>query len=78
LLERRVLAKVLDNLGYDYTSIDDMDHFAEEVASGKYDILFVDQDIVTDEISNIAQNMVIISTQKSKDEIQNIIEESRG
>jgi osomolarity two-component system sensor histidine kinase NIK1 len=78
LLERRVLAKVLDNLGYGYTSIDDMDNLAEEVASGKYDILFVDQDSVTDEISNIAQNMVIISTQKSKDEIQNIIEESRG
>jgi CheY-like chemotaxis protein len=78
LLERRVLAKVLDNLGYSYTSIDDMDNLANEVASGNYDILFVDQDSVTDEISNIAQNMVIISTQKSKDEIQNIIEESRG
>ncbi len=78
LLEGRVLAKVLGNLGYSYTMLDDLTQLDEELASGKYDILFVDQEAMTDQISNLAQNMVIILTQKSKEEIQNIIEESRG
>ncbi|MGC9350729.1 MAG: ATP-binding protein [Sulfurovum sp.] len=78
LLESRVLKAVLDNLGHECKVLDDLGALHSELASGKYDIVFTDEDMVTDEISNISDNIAIITTQNSKKEIENIIQKSRG
>ena len=77
LLEERILARVLGHLGYPY-QITKINKIADEIASGDYDVLFTDQDVAQGEISNISKNIVIISTKKSKDEIKQIIDKSRG
>jgi len=78
LLESRVLKSVLDNLGHEYKVLDDLGALHSELASGKYDIVFTDEDMVIDEISNISDNIAIITTQNSKEEIESIIQKSRG
>ena len=78
LLESRVLQSVLDHLGYAYKVLDDLSDLHSELVSGTYDIVFADGDILTDEISNISDNIAIITTQHSKEEIKSIIQKSRG
>ena len=78
LLERRVLIKVIENLGYTYESIEDMNILADKVNSGKYDIIFADNDLITDDISQMSSNLDIIMTRKSKEEIENLIQKQRG
>ncbi|MFT7823589.1 MAG: ATP-binding protein [Sulfurimonas sp.] len=77
LLEGRIIAKVLDNLGYDYVMLDDISRLSDELATDKYDIVFTDEGMISDEINNLSQNIVIIATQKSKEEIENMIQENR-
>jgi len=62
VLARRVLAKVLENLGHDYDILDDMDMLESKLASGDYDILFTDTDLVTESISQSNGNVAIISS----------------
>ena len=62
LLTRKVLAKVLENLGHDYDILDDMDMLESRLASGEYDILFTDTDLVTESISQSNENVAIISS----------------
>jgi len=78
LLERRVLLKVLDNLNYSYESIEVMDNFIEELNSGKFDIIFADSDLINEEISQMHNNLDIITARKSKDEIKDLIHKQRG
>ena len=78
LLERRVLIKVIENLGYSYESIEDMDTLTSKVNSGKYDIVFADNDLITDDISQMSSNLDIIMTRKSKEEIEDLIRKQRG
>ena len=78
LLERRVLIKVIENLGYTYESLEDMDTFAHKLNSGAYDIIFADNDLITDDISQISNNLDIITTRKSKEEIEDLIHRQRG
>ena len=78
LLERRVLIKVLENLGYSYESLDQMDSFESKVDSGKYDIIFTDDDLVSEKMSAIDNNLAIITTKRSKDEIIDLIRKQRG
>ena len=42
ILSRRVLAKVIENLGYDYDILDEIDTLEDALASNHYDILFTD------------------------------------
>jgi len=65
LLARRVFAKVLENLGHDYDALDDMNMLEKALASGNYDILFADADLITDRISDYNQNVAIISSSDS-------------
>ena len=67
LLARRVLAKVLENLGHEYDTLDDMDMLESKLESGDYDILFTDTDLVTESISNSNGNVAIISSSKTND-----------
>ncbi|MDM5262891.1 ATP-binding protein [Sulfurovum sp. XTW-4] len=62
LLARRVLAKVLENLGHDYDTLDDIEMLENTLASGDYDILFTDTDLVTESISHSNGNVAIISS----------------
>lgn len=79
LLERRVLAKVLENLGYDYKILEDISTLENELASGEYDILFSDADLITENISSQTNDdLVIITSENSKENIQDIIKKHRG
>ncbi len=78
-LEVKVLSKVLQNLGYEYEVLNDLDQLENKLASQNYDVLIADEEIINEaDISNYSHNIVIISTQKSKEDIQNIIQEHRG
>ena len=61
-MARRVLAKVLENLGHDYDVLDDMNMLEGKLASGDYDVLFTDTDLVTESISQSNGNVAIISS----------------
>lgn len=78
LLESRVLRQVLENLGHAYVVLDDLNALKTELASGKYDIVFTDEELVTDDISNISDNIAIITAQNTKEQIESIIQENRG
>ena len=67
LLSRRILAKVIDNLGYDYDLLSDMNTLEEKLASGEYDILFADSALLTESISQADENIAIISSDNSDD-----------
>jgi len=77
LLERRILIKVIENLGYDYVSLDNVATLEEEIASGKYDLLFADSELITNKITQF-DSVHIITSNKSKEEIKNYIIEHRG
>jgi len=78
LLERRVLTKVIENLGYDYDIVEDMNLLEEKLASGKYDILFADPSLVTDELKEKAGEIAIITDSNDKNEIETVIKMHRG
>ncbi len=78
LLEKRVLSKVLDNLGYDYTILDDPQTLNSEIASGKYDIIFTDEDLLDGNISRNRDDLAIITSVNSKEEIESLIKKHRG
>jgi CheY-like chemotaxis protein len=78
LLEKRVLSKVIKNLGYDFDTLDDVGQLEERLASGSYDILFSDEDLVTASISQNYANLAIITSENSKEEIENLIKKYRG
>jgi CheY-like chemotaxis protein/galactitol-specific phosphotransferase system IIB component len=78
LLESRVLTKVIDNLGYDYETLDNMDLLENELSSGRYDILFSDADLITENISQSNDNLAIITSGSSKEEIKDLIKKHRG
>ncbi len=77
-LESRVLTKVIDNLGYAYDTLSSVDLLENELALGKYDILFTDEELITDSIRQSNDNLAIITTVNSKEEIQDLIKKNRG
>ena len=78
ILEKRVLAKVLDNLGYHYVILDDPETLESEIASGKYDIVFTDEDLADKNLSEKNGNLAIITSVNSKEEIESLINKYRG
>ncbi|MCF6207103.1 MAG: hypothetical protein L3J47_09470 [Sulfurovum sp.] len=76
LLERRILTKVLDNLGYDFDIVEDMNELESKLASGHYDILFTDPDLVTESLQ--AHDVSVVTESKVKDEIEAAIKAHRG
>ena len=75
LLERRVLTKVLENLGYDYDIVEDMGELESKLASGIYDILFTDPELANDIKS---EGIAVVTASKDKDEIESAIKAHRG
>jgi len=78
MLEKRVLSSVLNNIGYSYTILEDMDNLASEIASKKYDIVFTDEDLIDENISKNNENLAIITSVSSKNEIESLIKKYRG
>jgi len=76
LLERRVLTKVLDNLGYDYDIVEEMATLEEKLSSGAYDILFTDSDVGSG--IQHTNDVAIVTESKAKDEIEAAIKAHRG
>lgn len=76
LLERRVLTKVLDNLGYDYEVVEEMNELENKLISGNYDILFTDPALGAD-IQHL-DGIAIVTESKAKDEIEAAIKAHRG
>ena len=66
LLSRRVLAKVFDNLGHEYDILDDVADLEGKLASGRYDIVFTDTELVTDTISHSYGNIAIIAASNTQ------------
>ena len=79
LLEKRILTKVIENLGYDYDILDDMSQLESKIASGAYDIVFTDAELVTDTLKAAAGDTVaIITDSKEKEQIEAAIKSHRG
>ena len=66
VLARRVLAKVLDNLGYTYDVLDDISTLDNVLNTEVYDLVFTDVKLISDGISNSHGNIAIISSCDSK------------
>ncbi len=78
ILEQRILVKVLDNIGYSYHILDDVNLLEKELRSGSYDIVFTDKTLLTDTLVENHSNLVFITEKKSKDEIMNLVQKYRG
>jgi len=77
-IESRVLAKIIDNLGYKYKNLSDIKSLKEELSSGKYDIVFADEDLIDDEIRAFYKDIAFIADANSKDKIEEVINKYRG
>jgi len=64
-LTKRVLSKVLDNLDEAYDVLEDTDELADVLASNKYDMVFADIDLITDEMAQSNQNIAIITSKNA-------------
>ncbi len=78
LIEKRILEKVLNNLGLDYKALDDVSALEDEIKTEKYDVLIADKDLITDSLSQSHKNLAIITASNSKDEIEKLIKKHRG
>jgi len=77
LLEGRILAKMIDNLGQDHDILDALPNLEAEATSGKYDILIADADLLPDDLSQIEKNLAIIALSDRGDD-QMTFDISRG
>ncbi|QOR62380.1 ATP-binding protein [Sulfurovum sp. ST-21] len=78
LLERRILTKVIENLGYDYEIVEDMDELEAKLATGDYDILFSDAELITENLKAHNKDITIVTESNEKNEIETIIKSHRG
>jgi len=67
MLSRKVLAKVLDNLELTYDVLDDVSTLEDALATNQYDVVFTDIKLVTNAISDLDENIAIISSCDTKD-----------
>ena len=76
-IESRVLSKIIDNLGYKYTNLSNIKDLDSSLKSGKYDIIFTDDELVDDNMRSY-KDIAIITDANSKDKIEEIIKKYRG
>ena len=77
-IESRVLSKIIDNLGYKYNNLSDIKSLKTELESGKYDIVFTDEDLIDDDMKASYKNIAMIVDANSKDKIEDVINKYRG
>ena len=78
LLERRLLAKILENLGYPYEILEQPERLEERLQTGEFDILFTDRGMINDETVLSVKDIMVITESNSKEEIENMIKAHRG
>jgi len=78
LLEKRVLTKVIANLGHTYDVLDNVDLLADKLSSEGYDVLITDANLVTDEMTQSNSKLAIITSENSKEKIEELIKKHRG
>lgn len=78
LLEGRILGKMIENLGLTYKILADFDQLENELSSGKYDLLFTDDSLIKKQMDTSHQNVHVITTAVTKEEIENLIKKYRG
>jgi len=78
LIEKRVLKKVIENIGLEYKILDNTDLLDNELASANYDVLFTDKNLATESLSKSNDNLAIITSVNSKEEIEALINAHRG
>jgi signal transduction histidine kinase/DNA-binding response OmpR family regulator len=67
LLPRKILEKVLTNLEVDYETLTTISLLEKKAISGEYDILFIDNKLLTDKIINANTKLAIIVSQDNSD-----------
>ena len=75
LLECRLLAKILDDLGYPYEILEQTQRVEEMILSGAYDIVFTDQSLLPEKVN---ADVLIVTKAVSKEDIKKIVKEYRG
>ena len=78
LIEKRVLEKVLDNLGLDYVTLSDNAEIEKKLQTNEFDILLTDESLITETIKQSFGSVNIITSAQSKEQIQMLINELRG
>jgi len=77
-IEARVLSKIIDNLGYKYINLSDVNNLKDELDSGKYDIIFTDNNLIDSGIKESYGDIAIITEANSKEKIEELINKYRG
>jgi CheY-like chemotaxis protein len=65
LLEARILATVVKNLGYEFETVQSVAELEEKVATGEFGILFADLDLLSDKIKAEKEKLAIILPKNS-------------
>jgi len=80
LLEARILATVVKNLGYEFETVQSVSELEERVATGEFGILFADLDLLSDKIKAEKEKLAIILPKNSNFETLGIVlgEELQG
>jgi len=60
LLARRVLAKILDSLNYEYMTLDDTDMLKSALSTQNYNIVLADPELITEDIATTHGDIAII------------------
>jgi osomolarity two-component system sensor histidine kinase NIK1 len=68
LLPRRILEKILTNLGYSFESLTNLNELKQRLISNEYDILFIDQKLLSDDIINSNRDVTLIVFKEASDE----------
>jgi CheY-like chemotaxis protein len=75
-LESKLLAKIIENLDYDYDIKKENENIAELIASGDYDIIITDEELIKGKL--IPKKIYVITDAKTKNEIEVAIKTHRG
>ena len=67
LLESRILAKIIKNLDLEFDTLDDLSKIEEASASGTYDILMTDSDLLPKDLNEIQEKVAIIAFSDSNE-----------
>jgi len=75
-LESKLITKIIDNLGYDYDVLKADENISELIASGDYDIIITDPEVIQGKL--IPKKIRVITEANTKNEIEASIKSHRG
>ena len=77
LIEKRVLEKVLDNLGLAYTTLSNNNEIEQALHSHEFDIILSDESLISETIKKNYGSIHMITSAQSKEQIQMLINKLR-